>query len=105
MTAGLAAEKSSSATLMIFSQVLFATIMDWLIWGLVPTIPSVCGGFLLVLSISVVLMHSPKESSREQDRQLEQPSWWQLEERPEIRSPTAVDGDIDLASLLEEDET
>ena len=102
MTAGLAAEKSSSATQMIFSQIFFATMMDWLIWGVVPSIPSVAGGFLLILSISGVLMHSPKESSGEREIHLEELSWWQLETRPEIQSPPVADEDIDLESLLEE---
>ena len=103
MATGLALEKSSSATQMIFSQILFATMMDWLIWRVVPSMASVVGGLLLIISISAVLMHNPKESDTTQEMFEEGLPWWQLEARPETPSPTATDEDLDLEYLLAED--
>ena len=89
MTTGLAAEKSSSATQMIFSQVLFATLMDWLIWRVVPNVASITGGSLLIISISAVLFIQGSEESRTVVREV-------LDER-------SFDEELDLECLIRED--
>ena len=95
MTKGLSFENSSAATQMIFSQILFATIMDWLIWRVVPNIASTIGGVLLVSSISAVLLHRPEESSKERVEQ-------EIPLQTRFKATTDEE-DIDLESLLPED--
>ena len=48
LTAGLQHDKSSRATNMMYSQMLFALGLDKLIWGVVPDWPSIVGGSLIL---------------------------------------------------------
>ncbi|RYP62929.1 hypothetical protein DL770_009504 [Monosporascus sp. CRB-9-2] len=67
MTTGLAVEKSSSSTLMIFSQVLFATVLDWAFWGVLPDLTSTIGGIILIASLTAVLIQQNAETFAQQD--------------------------------------
>jgi drug/metabolite transporter (DMT)-like permease len=48
MTAGLVRDHSSRATNMMYSSVVFALILDWAIWGVVPGVWSAIGGLIVV---------------------------------------------------------
>lgn len=48
MTAGLQADRSSSATNMMYSQIVFALCLDWGIWGEVPGWGSAIGGSVVL---------------------------------------------------------
>ncbi|KAH8590109.1 hypothetical protein B0O99DRAFT_522082 [Bisporella sp. PMI_857] len=68
MTAGLAVERSSSSTQMIFSQILFATVLDWIFWGFLPDLTSVIGGVILIASLAAVLIQQSNETSAQQEQ-------------------------------------
>ena len=50
LTAGLQLDKSSKATSMLYSQIVFALIFDWAIWGVLPGGLSLFGGSIVVAS-------------------------------------------------------
>ncbi|KAH6671158.1 hypothetical protein B0J14DRAFT_640165 [Halenospora varia] len=50
LTAGLQMDKSSRATSMLYTQVLFALGFDWAIWGALPDVWSMVGGGIVIAS-------------------------------------------------------
>lgn len=50
LTAGLQLDRTSKATSMLYTQILFALAFDWGIWGVVPGIWSLVGGGIVVVS-------------------------------------------------------
>lgn len=50
LTAGLQLDKSSRATSMLYTQVLFALAFDWGIWGVLPGGWSLFGGAIVIAS-------------------------------------------------------
>jgi drug/metabolite transporter (DMT)-like permease len=50
LTAGLQLDKSSKATSMLYTQVVFALIFDWSIWGVLPGTWSIVGGLIVIAS-------------------------------------------------------
>ncbi|OCK94663.1 uncharacterized protein K441DRAFT_659503 [Cenococcum geophilum 1.58] len=48
LTAGLQADRSSRATNMMYSQMLFALVLEKLVWGSVPGLISIAGGLLIL---------------------------------------------------------
>lgn len=50
LTAGLQLDKSSKATSMLYSQILFALMFDWAIWGILPGRWSLFGGGIVIAS-------------------------------------------------------
>jgi drug/metabolite transporter (DMT)-like permease len=50
LTAGLQLDKSSKATSMLYSQIVFALIFDWAIWGVLPGGLSLFGGSIVIAS-------------------------------------------------------
>ena len=54
LTFGLAHEKSSRATNMVFSEIVFALIFDKLLWGTSPSLLSIGGGSLILGSTAFV---------------------------------------------------
>ena len=62
LTAGLAHEKSSRATNMVYTQMLFALAFDKLVWGINPVGLSVVGGMLILGAAIYVAVH--KDSTR-----------------------------------------
>lgn len=50
LTAGLQLDKSSKATSMLYSQVIFALAFDWGIWGILPGRWSIFGGVIVIAS-------------------------------------------------------
>ncbi len=50
LTAGLQLDKSSKATSMLYSQIIFALIFDWAIWGVLPGGWSLFGGGIVIAS-------------------------------------------------------
>lgn len=56
LTAGLRYERSNRATNMTYSQMLFALVFDWAIWGITPTTMSWAGSGLILGSAIVVVM-------------------------------------------------
>ena len=63
LTAGLAVERSSRATNMVYSEMLFALVFDKLIWGTTPSISSIAGGGLILGSTIYVAVHKARGSS------------------------------------------
>jgi drug/metabolite transporter (DMT)-like permease len=51
MTAALVIDGSSRTTNMMYSQIVFALILDWVIWGAVPTWTGWIGGVVVVSSV------------------------------------------------------
>ncbi|KAL9098046.1 MAG: hypothetical protein Q9163_006215 [Psora crenata] len=60
LTAGLAYEKSSRATTMIYTQMLFALAFDKLVWNISPGALSIIGSSLILGSAMYVAMHNSK---------------------------------------------
>jgi len=50
LTAGLQLDKSSKATSMLYTQVIFALMFDWIIWGVLPGSLSILGGSIVIVS-------------------------------------------------------
>lgn len=50
LTKGLQLDKSPKATSMLYSQVIFALLFDWLIWGVLPGGWSLVGGAIVIAS-------------------------------------------------------
>jgi drug/metabolite transporter (DMT)-like permease len=50
LTAGLQLDKSSKATSMLYAQVVFALMFDWVIWGVLPGSLSILGGSIVIVS-------------------------------------------------------
>ena len=50
LTAGLQLDKSSKATSMLYSQIVFALLFDWAIWGALPGGWSLFGGGIVIAS-------------------------------------------------------
>jgi drug/metabolite transporter (DMT)-like permease len=50
LTAGLQMDKSSKATSMLYTGILFALSFDWVIWGVLPGMWSLFGGFIIIAS-------------------------------------------------------
>lgn len=51
MTAALVMDKSARATNMMYSQIVFALLLDWVIWGTVPGTLSWIGGAVVVAGV------------------------------------------------------
>lgn len=67
LAAGLQHEKSSRATNMVYTQMLFALAFDKLVWGTTPGVLSIMGSSLILGSAIYVAMH--KESPRQREGQ------------------------------------
>jgi drug/metabolite transporter (DMT)-like permease len=63
LTAGLQQEKSNAATLMIYTEIVFSLILDFLIWGNVPDVYSISGG--LIVLASSIFAALPRRSDHE----------------------------------------
>lgn len=50
LTAGLQLDKSNKATSMLYSQIIFALMFDWAIWGVLPGGLSLVGGGIVIAS-------------------------------------------------------
>jgi len=61
MTAGLQADKSSRATNMMYIQIVFAVLLDWTIWGVLPVFWTWIGGGIVVASTLWVVMGREKK--------------------------------------------
>ena len=60
LTAGLSYEKSSRATNMVYTQMLFALAFDKLVWGTTPGVLSIVGSSLILGSALYVAVHNNK---------------------------------------------
>jgi drug/metabolite transporter (DMT)-like permease len=61
LTAGLQMDKSSKATSMMYSQIVFALLFDWGIWGVLPGRWSLVGGVVVVISTFWAAVQKPVE--------------------------------------------
>lgn len=68
LTTGLAIEQSSSSTLMTFSQVFFAVILDAIFWGTLPKLTSILGGIVLMVALIVILLDHGAEGEGDVER-------------------------------------
>ncbi|KAF2796781.1 hypothetical protein K505DRAFT_415506 [Melanomma pulvis-pyrius CBS 109.77] len=72
LTAGLQLDKSSKATSMLYTQILFALAFDWAIWGVLPGGWSLFGGAIVICSTlwsTLQKPHAPMEKKREPDEE------------------------------------
>ncbi|MCJ1313505.1 hypothetical protein MMC25_007184 [Agyrium rufum] len=65
LTAGLAVERSSRATNMVYSEMLFALAFDKMLWGITPSISSIAGGGLILGSTIYVAVQKARTSPGE----------------------------------------
>lgn len=64
LTAGLQLGRSNKNTSMMYSQVLFALMFDWAIWGVLPGLWSIIGGLIVIIStLWVALEKTPRKPS------------------------------------------
>jgi drug/metabolite transporter (DMT)-like permease len=68
LTAGLQMDKSSKATSMLYTQILFALLFDWTIWGVLPGTWSFVGGAIVIASTLWSALQSPQKPSKEVSR-------------------------------------
>ncbi|KAI9736490.1 MAG: hypothetical protein M1818_006000 [Claussenomyces sp. TS43310] len=64
MTAGLQLDKSSKATNMMYSQILYALVLDWLIWGSMPGWWSAIGGSTVLGAVVWGAMQKDQEGGK-----------------------------------------
>jgi drug/metabolite transporter (DMT)-like permease len=60
LTAGLQLDKSSKATSMLYTQVVFALVFDWSIWGVLPGTWSIVGGAIVIASTLWSALQKPQ---------------------------------------------
>ncbi|KAL2063141.1 hypothetical protein VTL71DRAFT_6213 [Oculimacula yallundae] len=65
LTAGLQLDRSSKATSMLYTQVLFALTFDWAIWGVLPGGWSLFGGAIVIGSTLWSALQKPQKQSEE----------------------------------------
>ncbi|PVH79889.1 hypothetical protein DL98DRAFT_419378 [Cadophora sp. DSE1049] len=65
LTAGLQLDRSSKATSMLYTQVLFALCFDWAIWGVLPGGWSIFGGSIVIGSTLWSALQKPQKVSDE----------------------------------------
>lgn len=65
LTAGLQLDRSSKATSMLYTQVVFALLFDWSIWGVLPSSAGMVGGAIVVASTLWSALQKPKEAGKE----------------------------------------
>ncbi|OWP02888.1 DUF6 domain protein [Marssonina coronariae] len=65
LTAGLQMDKSSKATSMLYTQILFALLFDWGIWGVLPGKWSWFGGFIVIVSTLWSALQPPPKAAQE----------------------------------------
>ncbi len=63
LTAGLQMDKSSKATSMLYTQILFALGFDWAIWGVLPGGWSLFGGAIVIASTLWSALQPPPQPS------------------------------------------
>ncbi|KUI57149.1 hypothetical protein VP1G_04416 [Cytospora mali] len=74
LTKGLTLDKSPKATSMLYTQVIFALMFDWAIWGVLPGGWSLFGGAIVIASTLWSALHktkaaTPKEASKPVDEE------------------------------------
>ncbi|KUI70900.1 hypothetical protein VM1G_05780 [Cytospora mali] len=74
LTKGLTLDKSPKATSMLYTQVIFALMFDWAIWGVLPGGWSLFGGAIVIASTLWSALHKtkaakPKEASKPVDEE------------------------------------
>lgn len=74
LTKGLTLDKSPKATSMLYTQVIFALMFDWAIWGVLPGGWSLFGGAIVIVSTLWSALHKtqaakPKEVSKVVDEE------------------------------------
>lgn len=67
LTAGLQLDRSSKATSMMYSQIVFALMFDFVIWGVLPGMWSFIGGGIVVASTlwAALQKKAPEESTKD----------------------------------------
>lgn len=65
LTAGLQLDRSSKATSMLYTQVLFALSFDWAIWGVLPGKWSILGGSIVIASTLWSALQKPHKPAAE----------------------------------------
>jgi drug/metabolite transporter (DMT)-like permease len=63
LTAGLQLDKSSKATSMLYTQVVFALLFDWTIWGVLPGKWSLIGGSIVIASTLWSALQKPQKTA------------------------------------------
>ncbi|KAK8251625.1 hypothetical protein IWZ00DRAFT_437007 [Phyllosticta capitalensis] len=103
LTAGLQHDKSAVATSMMYSQVLFALVLDKAIWGNVPGFASLCGGVLVLAStIYVAFQGSSDTPSKTKQNDEEEPLLAKQGEESETRRKPILPGIEAPANLADE---
>jgi drug/metabolite transporter (DMT)-like permease len=64
LTAGLQLDRSSKATSMMYTQVLFALSFDWAIWGMIPGGWSLIGGTIVIASTLWSALQKPQPAAK-----------------------------------------
>lgn len=68
LTAGLQMDKSSKATSMLYTQILFALLFDWTIWGVVPGTWSLIGGAIVIASTLWAALQTSQKPVKESSK-------------------------------------
>ncbi|KAF2496133.1 hypothetical protein BU16DRAFT_538720 [Lophium mytilinum] len=65
LTAGLQLDKSSKATSILYTQVVFALLFDWSIWGVLPGMSSFVGGAIVIASTLWSALQKPQKAVKD----------------------------------------
>lgn len=68
LTAGLQMDKSSKATSMLYSQIVFALLFDWTIWGVIPGTWSLIGGAIVIASTLWAALQPSQKPTKESSK-------------------------------------
>ena len=72
LTAGLQMDRSSKATSMMYTQIIFALMFDWAIWGILPGVWSIVGGIIVIAAtLWAALQKTPEEKPEVKGKDVE----------------------------------
>ncbi|CZR53520.1 related to DUF6 domain protein [Phialocephala subalpina] len=74
LTAGLQLDRSSKATSMLYTQVLFALTFDWAIWGVLPSGWSLVGGSIVIASTLWSALQKPHQKPASKTKEADEES-------------------------------
>jgi drug/metabolite transporter (DMT)-like permease len=70
LTAGLQLDKSSKATSMMYTQIVFALLCDWALWRVIPGLWSFIGGGIVIASTLWAALQKPSEKKEKREERV-----------------------------------
>jgi len=95
LSAGLQHDKSSRATNMVYTQMLFALLFDKLIFGTTPSMLSLLGSGLILSSAIFIAVRKANLKQREEEERMKQVASTASENDIEMQNPTMLEARVE----------